>query len=180
MDYQTIVERCEWYVPAHLKMWRELGLNKSSALTHIVAANHLEAIIECEEVDVAFLISCMSGESAEDGGAAVAESKATMQSELIDKFLSLDDFRITLAGEGEEGDESESESEQDWELVDVEIENDTKEEILSEELAQIYLKQGLYNEAKEIYNKLSLQYSEKSVYFAELTRRLSEKVSETK
>ena len=42
----------------------------------------------------------------------------------------------------------------------------------SEELADIYARQGLYAKAKEIYARLSLLYPEKSVYFAEIIDRI--------
>ncbi len=42
----------------------------------------------------------------------------------------------------------------------------------SEELAEIYLAQGLTKRAKAIYAKLSLLYPEKSVYFAEIIDRI--------
>ena len=42
----------------------------------------------------------------------------------------------------------------------------------SEELAEIYLAQGLTMRAKAIYAKLSLLYPEKSVYFAEIIDRI--------
>jgi hypothetical protein len=51
--------------------------------------------------------------------------------------------------------------------VCTEADIDEEDDIVSEELAEIYLLQGLKNEAIEIYRKLSLLNSEKSVYFAE-------------
>ena len=40
------------------------------------------------------------------------------------------------------------------------------DDIISETLAEIYLKQGKINQSLDIYNKLSLKYPEKSSYFA--------------
>jgi hypothetical protein len=75
--------------------------------------------------------------------------------DLIDRFLCRSDYRI-VAEEGDvEGD------------ILTEAEIDDEDDIVSEELAEIYLAQGLKNEAKEIYRKLSLLNSEKSAYFAE-------------
>lgn len=45
-------------------------------------------------------------------------------------------------------------------------------ELISEELADIYARQGLYAKAKEIYARLSLLYPEKSVYFATIIARI--------
>ena len=50
-------------------------------------------------------------------------------------------------------------------------------ELISEELADIYARQGLYAKAKEIYARLSLLYPEKSVYFAEIIAGLDTKKS---
>ena len=77
------------------------------------------------------------------------------EGELINRFLRKSDYRI-VAEEGDvEGD------------IRTEAELDDEDDIVSEELAEIYLAQGLKNEAKEIYRKLSLLNSEKSIYFAE-------------
>ena len=70
------------------------------------------------------------------------------------------DYRI-VAEEGDvEGD------------IRTEAELDDEDDIVSEELAEIYLAQGLKNEAKEIYRKLSLLNSEKSIYFAEKIEKI--------
>ena len=45
-------------------------------------------------------------------------------------------------------------------------------DLCTETLAQIYAEQGYFDEAKQIYSKLSLLYPEKSVYFAALIEKL--------
>ena len=82
------------------------------------------------------------------------------EGELINRFLRKSDYRI-VAEEGDvEGD------------IRTEAELDDEDDIVSEELAEIYLAQGLKNEAKEIYRKLSLLNSEKSIYFAEKIEKI--------
>ena len=76
--------------------------------------------------------------------------------DIIDRFLRAEPRRI-VAEEGEP----------DGEIV-TEAELDDEDDFVSEELAEVYLKQGLKAEAKETYRKLSLLNPEKSVYFAEI------------
>ena len=80
--------------------------------------------------------------------------------EIIDRFLQEDNLRI-VAQEGEPEEEV---------LVRPELEDD--DEVVSEELAEIYLAQGLRDRAAAIYRKLSLLNPEKSVYFAELIDKM--------
>ncbi|MBO7189772.1 MAG: hypothetical protein J6V55_04215 [Alistipes sp.] len=74
--------------------------------------------------------------------------------DIIERFLKLDDYRI-VAKDGDDSD-----------LATPKIEDD--DELVSEEIAEIYEKQGLYAEAIATYRKLSLLNSEKSIYFARL------------
>mgnify|MGYP000346577426 CR=1 FL=1 len=76
--------------------------------------------------------------------------------DIIDRFLQEDDLRI-VAADGEPEEE-----------VRTAAELDDDDEVVSEELAEIYLAQGLCDKAIAIYRKLSLLNPEKSVYFAEL------------
>ncbi|MBQ8366254.1 MAG: hypothetical protein IJX40_00780 [Alistipes sp.] len=81
--------------------------------------------------------------------------------DLIDRFLKREEYRI-VAEEGVADD-----------LAAVDC--DPEEEIVSEDLAEIYANQGLYDEAIDIYRKLSLLNSEKSIYFAGLIATIEQK-----
>jgi len=86
-----------------------------------------------------------------------AEALRSLTSDdLIDRFLREEDLRI-VAEEGEP----------DTEVL-TQAELDEEDEIVSEQLAEIYRAQGLCDKAIAIYRKLSLLNPEKSVYFAEL------------
>ncbi|MFI3279314.1 MAG: hypothetical protein SNG49_06500 [Rikenellaceae bacterium] len=81
--------------------------------------------------------------------------------DVIDRFLSCTELKIVVDKASKEE-------------VEVQTEPNLSEEenLVSEELAKIYLSQGLKAEAIEIYRKLSLLNSEKSIYFAELIAKL--------
>ena len=81
--------------------------------------------------------------------------------DIIERFLKLDDYRI-VAKDGDDSD-----------LAVADIEED--DELVSEEIAEIYEKQGLYDEAIATYRKLSLLNSEKSIYFARLISDIENK-----
>ena len=83
--------------------------------------------------------------------------------DLIDRFLKRNDYRI-VAEEGMADN-----------LAEVKIEED--DDMISEDLAEIYKNQGLYSEAIEIYRKLSLLNSEKSIYFAGLIDEIEDKMN---
>ena len=82
------------------------------------------------------------------------------EGEIISRFLRKGEYRI-VAEEGEANDD-----------ICVEAEIDDEDDLVSEDLAEIYLAQGLKCEAIEIYRKLSLLNSEKSAYFAEKIEKI--------
>ncbi|MFI3318369.1 MAG: hypothetical protein SNH88_04185 [Rikenellaceae bacterium] len=77
--------------------------------------------------------------------------------DVIDRFLENNDDKRIIAEQGEPTSE-----------IEISADLEEEEEFISVELAEIYLAQGLTREAIEIYRKLSLLNSEKSVYFAKL------------
>ena len=101
------------------------------------------------------------GESVLEREPVDAEALTFLTSEdIIDRFLREEHLRI-VAEEGE----PESEVRTEADLTD-------EEDLVSEELAEIYLAQGLRAKAIDTYRKLSLLNPEKSVYFAELIGRI--------
>lgn len=80
--------------------------------------------------------------------------------DIIDRFLRQDDYRIVADDENAP------------EEITTEAELSDEEDVVSEQLAEIYLAQGLRDEAIAIYRKLSLLNPEKSVYFAELMAKI--------
>lgn len=80
--------------------------------------------------------------------------------DLIDRFLKEKELRI-VAEEGEP----------ETEII-TEAELSEEEDLVSEDLAEVYLQQGLKQEALAIYRRLSLLNPEKSIYFAEIIQRL--------
>lgn len=90
----------------------------------------------------------------------VARLTEVTADDIIDRFLRADNLRI-VAEDGEA----------DGDIV-TEAAFDADDDLASEELAEIYLAQGLKDMAKETYRKLSLLNPEKSVYFAELIAKI--------
>lgn len=86
------------------------------------------------------------------------------EDDIIDRFLKIDDYRIV------------SDENEDAEDARIESSHDDETDMVSEDLAEIYLMQGMYREAIDIYRRLSLLNSEKSVYFAELIARIEAKI----
>ena len=87
--------------------------------------------------------------------------------DIIDRFLNHGDYRITAPEDGD--------------IEDIVIAaNDDDEDMVSEDLAEIYKNQGLYDEAIATYRKLSLLNSKKSIYFAGLISELEQEKERNK
>jgi tetratricopeptide (TPR) repeat protein len=97
--------------------------------------------------------------------------------DLIDEFIS-------YAGDGEAMRQqltaaiNASETNDNWLEEEMDVLND--EDLLTESLAKIYIKQKRYYKAIEIIRKLSLKYPEKSIYFADQIRFLEKLITNIK
>jgi hypothetical protein len=95
----------------------------------------------------------------EDIVAGEVKPESSAEDAIIDRFLGQQNLRITP-------DSAEAE------VVDSVGKSSFDEDIVTEELAEIYRSQGLYAEAREIYRRLSLLNPEKSIYFADVIARI--------
>jgi hypothetical protein len=89
--------------------------------------------------------------------ATSAEKEGKQKTNLIDRFIKDNPSFPTRSSDGS--------------VINVNINKqldkiDDSEEFFTETLARIYVKQGLYQKAIQAFQKLSLKYPEKSVYFA--------------
>ena len=128
-----------------------------------VAANRGENVVtdrvEVPEVAESVVPEIAEVETPEEGDSTLS---------LIDDFISSGDHHRIVIGE-----QTTEES-----MASIGGENDDDDDFVSEELAEIYAKQGLFDDAIAIYRKLSLQDSQKSIYFAELIGQLCERMAQ--
>ncbi len=91
------------------------------------------------------------------------------QAQIIEAFLDLDEHRIAPSPEIPQG---------ETDPMQTSPEEGELPELVTEELADIYIKQQLWPQAKAIYEKLSLLYPKKSVYFAKIIERIDARMEE--
>ena len=97
--------------------------------------------------------------------ALVNKKKKTDKNKLIDKFITEEPTMPRGNLEAVENCDLSEESSME------------KEDLFSETLAKIYIKQQLYEKAVATYIKLSLKYPEKSVYFADRIEKIKENLT---
>ncbi len=97
--------------------------------------------------------------------ALVNKKKKTDKNKLIDKFITEEPTMPRSNLEAVENCDLSEESSME------------KEDLFSETLAKIYIKQQLYEKAVATYIKLSLKYPEKSVYFADRIEKIKENLT---
>lgn len=177
VDYlQDLVERYPWFTTARLALVRATG-REDERLTLRLTARPASFVSEspmpsvnigdvCSESGVESSLD-VDDRDAHEVSLKEQKSCADQQTQrsmldVIDRFLDQEDVRIRPA-EGDRDEEREDVSE-------LSVAEDP--DLISEDLAEIYLNQGLNQKAREIYARLSLLYPEKSIYFAELMERI--------
>ena len=152
-ELDMLLGRYEWFTLGRIV--REHVAGRSDEVVRAVSACRGVSSLKVGAVDL----------SALRGFAPFTEDKtdspAESSDEIIDRFLQERDLRIVA--DEESGDDVD---------VKTEAEFDDEDDLVSEELAEIYLSQGLKSEALQIYRKLSLLNTEKSVYFAEIIDKI--------
>ncbi|MFI3302470.1 MAG: hypothetical protein SNH35_02470 [Rikenellaceae bacterium] len=151
MTHNHITPNYPWYNPSRISAWRTSG--EGEAIARALVKNRPLLVAQFREVSLEEFIPSQQLEQDVD---------LPQEDDVIDTFLKCDNFKIVAQVGGEDTD------------VTIEVELEDIDDLVTEELAEIYLSQGLIVEAKRIYTKLSLLNSEKSVYFAELIEKIGE------
>ena len=90
----------------------------------------------------------------------LSQGPSTYGQQILDNFLEQGRFSI------------QDHPDEELQKPQIDNETDTSNEILTETLARIYIKQGKYDKALEIIQRLSLKYPKKNRYFADQIRYL--------
>ena len=153
---ERLLSRYEWFSTARIV--REHVTGEPDSLTGLLASGRVASSLKLAAID----LSKLTERRAEDAAASGTSEAAPSTDDIIDKFLQFGDYRIVA----DEAAEAEGEN------IRTEAEFEDEDDLVSEELAEIYLSQGLKSEALAIYRKLSLRNTEKSIYFAEIIDKI--------
>ncbi len=113
---------------------------------------------------VTYLLQCEADKNANQQQMPEMKGQA-----LIDNFLEQEQGRLVL-------NEQTPDSESNVQKQEITAQDNNEEEYFTETLARIYIKQGRYQKALEIIQRLSNNYPKKNIYFADQIRFLEKLV----
>jgi hypothetical protein len=148
VELERLVRRYEWFTAARRARALLTGVADSRLDLPLVFAQTVEPEVGWR--DEARLGEVKHGSSVEDA--------------IIDRFLAEENLRITP-------DSAEAEVAESAEVGSFDA------EFLTEELAEIFRSQGMHEQAREIYRRLSLLNPEKIIYFSDVIAQIDKEIN---
>ncbi len=131
-----LIDKYEWFTTARRVRALSTGENDSALTLPLAFWATVAPVLQVEESSLAA-----------DSHTEIHETRYTTSEAIIDRFLEHGGYRITPSADTPDGAPSPDSAEE---------EHDLDPDIVTEELAEIYLAQGLVDRANEIYRRLSL------------------------
>lgn len=164
------VERYPWFTTARLLREVSSGVPDPLLELHLSAWPRPAIMLQqvrVEDFDMPAKVAVAGKTSVADSFVAANNEwmvgakaeKKSLADDAIDRFLKRGGYRIVPDAVGDGAEDNAAAASETF---------DPSVGAVSEQLAEIYLAQRLYTQARDIYERLSLQNPEKSVYFAEL------------
>ena len=156
---RTLLKRYPWFTTARLMLSRISGKVDPALSLYLATRPAPGLLLRSSGASGISPVVGTQGPPSDAVGPDVDAVTGSPTFEVIDRFLASECGRIVPREGIPEGDIAAGSA-----VID--------EELATEELAEIYLAQGLNDRARAIYAKLSLLYPEKSVYFATIIARI--------
>ncbi len=162
-DIAAVLERYPWFMTARIMLSETQQTPDPLVILHRISYPKRQAQIAAEPIRTEPTPAEQPPQQEQEVERQEQKPIGTKpaQDEVIETFLSKGEYRIIP-----------DESTPEFDAAKDSVVLDLPDDMLSEELAEIYLAQGLNAQAKEIYERLSLLNPEKSVYFAEIIGKI--------
>lgn len=136
-ELSRLIDKYEWFTTARRARSLATGENDPAITLPLGFWATVTPVLQAEESTLAA-----------DSHTEIPETRHTASEAIIDRFLEHGGYRIVPSADAPEGTSA---------TVAEELESDLDPDLVTEELAEIYLAQGLTDRAEEIYRRLSLR-----------------------